>query len=126
MINHYVVYRQQENETEQPMLYAGEFEELETAVDMAELLRSRYPDCRFEVRGVSYNRTDYTEGKVLSTWEPIPEIMRERVQMRTEEYSQDLQYYSEEAQRAVREEARKTVEEEAEKPKRRLFGRRNS
>ena len=74
MISHYVIYEEKES---LEMRYLAEFEELETALDFVELYHRRIPEKKLLVRGVSYNRSDLKEGKIITTWDPIPSELAE-------------------------------------------------
>lgn len=73
MVSRYVVYDAQQAESYQS---EAEFEKLETAMDFVEFYRRRYPERRFQIRGISYNRSGVTVGGEIASWEPIPQELR--------------------------------------------------
>ena len=68
MVSRYVVYDADQNESFQS---EAEFEKLETAMDFVEFYRRRYPERRFQIRGISYNRSGVTVGGEIASWDPI-------------------------------------------------------
>ena len=74
MISHYVVYEQGKDGEEGR--YLAEFEQLEIAVDFVEGYRKKNPEELLEIRGVTYNRSDFKAGKPLSKWDAVPEAYR--------------------------------------------------
>lgn len=55
----------------------GEFERLETAMDFVEFYRRKYNRKIYRVCGITYNRTNENEGRLISEWKPIPDQLRE-------------------------------------------------
>ena len=74
MVYRYVVFGSSGSSGE--FLPEGEFEKLETALDFAEYYRRKYPDRLFQVRGISYSRSNMQVGQVVAALELIPEGMR--------------------------------------------------
>ena len=73
MVNRYVVYSSEKEDGQWE--FQVETDRLETAIDFAEFYRIKYPDRYYQVRGVSYNRSSFKEGNILSEWDPVPDGM---------------------------------------------------
>ena len=76
MVSRYVVY---DTQADNPESYQseGEFERLETAMDFVEFYRRKYPDRKFQIRGVAYNRSGLKVGEEIASWDPIPPQLQE-------------------------------------------------
>ena len=89
MISRYVVFEQGIAEHD-PENYMAEFARLETAIDFAQLFRAKHPEMKLEVRGIAYNRTDFTIGKVLTSWNELPEAYRNDSDMAFEDAAGEI------------------------------------
>ena len=89
MISRYVVFEQGVAERD-PDNYMGEFARLETAIDFAQLFRAKHPEMKLEIRGIAYNRTDFTIGKVLTSWGELPEAYRDDENMAFEDAAGEI------------------------------------
>lgn len=76
MISKYAVYGTSPENDQKKEVY-GEFDKLETAMDFAEFYRRKYNKVKFQVYGITYNRTDEKQGKLISEWKTIPDQLRE-------------------------------------------------
>ena len=75
MISHYVVYNSIPEDPDS-LQSEAEFERLETAMDFVEFYRRKYPERRFSIGGISYNRSGVRMGSEIAGWDPIPVPLR--------------------------------------------------
>ena len=89
MVNHYEVYETDETGSGIGTVM-GEFVSLENAMDYVEMYRIRHPENSYIICGISYNRSDVQQGREIATWKPFPELAREIITERLEEFNSEI------------------------------------